>query len=191
MEVREIKDALQRLAEINRELENEYVENGGEVTVSTEAKEAAIKEVEQLLTGDGIDTLGRWLKTKEDYTKTLKSEKEYIDRQIKANDETIDFIKSLVTEVLSLTKRSEAKGKLGYRFMAYESVKTSADKEILKERYEKVALDAIRKAGAPDCVDVTFGAKVSGIAKGVVLPDFFNTAVKNTVRFTKPRASKD
>lgn len=78
-------------------LEETYMENEGEITEETEHMEQEISGLQELLTTEGIDLLGGWLKAKEDKKKSLKAEKDYITRQMAAIDETIDFIKDKVT----------------------------------------------------------------------------------------------
>ena len=65
MNNKDINAALAALNEGMCLLEEEYIENGGEVTETTEAMEAQIESIRTLLEGEGIDSLGRWLKTKE------------------------------------------------------------------------------------------------------------------------------
>ena len=89
----EIRDALSRLHEMENFLEEEYENNGGEVTEHTEAQESAIAALRELLTTEGVDSLGRWLKAKEDQIKSLKAEKDSVTRQINAANNTIDYIK--------------------------------------------------------------------------------------------------
>ena len=91
-------------------MEEEYIENGGEVTDQTLAMEENIERMKVLLTTDGVDSLGRWLKSKEDQMKTLKAEKESVTRQIKSCENTIDYIKEMVNMVLVATGQEKVKG---------------------------------------------------------------------------------
>ena len=84
-------------------LEETYIENEGEVTEETEQMESEISGLQELLSTEGIDLLGGWLKAKEDRKKSLKAEREYITRQMAAIDETIEFIKDKITEVPKAT----------------------------------------------------------------------------------------
>ena len=60
----EIKAALAALSETMFLLEEEYMENGGEVTEYTATMEANIERLKILLTTEGVDSLGRWMKSK-------------------------------------------------------------------------------------------------------------------------------
>ena len=62
----EIREALSKLQQMEYFLEEEYENNGGEVNDYTEQQEASIAALRELLTTEGIDSLGRWLKAKED-----------------------------------------------------------------------------------------------------------------------------
>lgn len=191
------KEMNQHLAELDQAmyaLEELYIENEGEVTEETEQMEAQISVLKELLTGEGIDLLGGWLKAKEDKKKSLKAEKDYITRQMSAIDETIDFIKTKVNQILVSTGQEKVKGARGYSFAATISSKTEVDKDVLKRCYGDLVEDAIRKAGVPGYIGVTLTAsstkaKEDGVQDGD--EDIFVTTEKPSVRFTKPRASKE
>ena len=80
----DIKAAIAALSETMFLLEEEYLENGGEVTEYTATMEANIERLKILLTTEGVDSLGRWLKSREDALKALKAEKDSVNRQIKS-----------------------------------------------------------------------------------------------------------
>lgn len=187
----------QHLADLDRAmyaLEELYIENEGEVTEETEQMEAQISVLKELLTGEGIDLLGGWLKAKEDKKKALKAEKDYITRQMSAIDETIEFIKTKVNQILVATGQEKVKGARGYSFTATTSTKTEVNKDMLKTIYADIVEQAIRAAHVPAYVGVTLTASSSKAAElGVEDGDevIFETTEKPSVRFTKPRASKE
>lgn len=188
------KEMNQHLAELDQAmvtLEETYIENEGEVTEETEQMEAQISGLKELLTGEGIDLLGGWLKAKEDKKKALKAEKDYISRQMSAIDETIDFIKTKVNQILVATGQEKVKGARGYAFAATTSTKTEVDKELLNEWYLPDIENALAEMGIPNWVTITLGAKVSDVPAGTELPAVFKVTEKPSVRFTKPRASKE
>lgn len=189
-----MKKVLADLDQAMATLEEIYIENEGEVTEETEQMEAQVSGLKELLTTDGIDLLGAWLKSKEDKKKSLKAEKDYITRQMAAVDDTIDFIKTQVNHVLVSTGQEKVKGDRGYSFAATTSVKTEVDKDVLKYNYDFKVEQAIRAAGIPDYVGFSLTAsstkaKEVGVQEGD--EDIFVTTEKPSVRFTKPRASKD
>ena len=175
-------------------LEDLYIEGEGEVTEETERLEAQISGLQELLTKEGIDLLGAWLKSKEDRKKALKAEKDYISRQILANDTTIEFIKDKITEVMKATGQEKIKGERGYSFTASHSVKTEVDKDELKRLYADRVEQALRAADIPEYITVTLGASVKAFEGSVHdVEDWciFNEIEKDTVTFRKPKASKE
>ena len=191
------KEMNQVLADLNQAmvtLEETYIENEGEVTEETEQMEAQISGLKELLTHDGIDLLGGWLKAKEDKKKSLKAEKDYITRQVAAIDETIEFIKDKITEVMKMTGQEKIKGDRGYSFTASHSVKTEVDKDVLKAIYADKVEKAIRAAHIPAYVGVSLTASSTKANElGVLEGDeqIFSTTEKDTVTFRKPKASKE
>ena len=194
MDYKELNQVLVNLDQAINTLEDLYIEGEGEVTEETEQMEDHISGLKELLTRDGIDLLGGWLKAKEDRKKTLKAEKDYITRQMAAIDESIEFIKGKVNEVLVATGQEKIKGDRGYSFAATTSVKTEVDKDVLKTIYADRIEEAIRAAHIPAYVGVTLTASSTKAAEfGIVEGDeeIFRTTEKPSVRFTKPRASKE
>lgn len=194
MNYKELDQVLANLAQAISTLEDLYIEEEGEVTEETEQMEDLISGLQELLTKDGIDLLGGWLKAKEDKKKSLKAEKDYITRQITAIDKTIEFIKVKMNQVMSATGIEKIKGDRGYSIAATTSVKTEVDKDVLKTIYADRIEEAIRAAHIPAYVGVTLTAS-SSTANAVGLVDgdeeIFHTTSTPSVRFTKPRASKE
>ena len=194
MDYKELNQVLANLDQAMVTLEDLYIENEGEVTEQTEQMEQEISGLQELLTKDGIDLLGGWLKAKEDKKKSLKAEKDYITRQMAAIDETIDFIKTKINQVMVATGQEKIKGDRGYSFAATISTKTEVDKDLLKVIYADKVEEAIRAAHVPAYIGVSLTASSTKASElGVVEGDegIFVTTEKPSVRFTKPRASKD
>ena len=194
MDYKELNQALATIDQATIALEETYMENEGEITEETEQMEQEISGLQELLTTEGIDLLGGWLKAKEDKKKSLKAEKDYITRQISAIDETIDFIKDKVTEVMKATGQEKIKGDRGYSFTATHSVKTDVDKDVLKALYADKVEEAIRAAHIPAYVGVSLTASSTKANELGVLEgdeEIFSTTEKDTVTFRKPKASKE
>lgn len=194
MDYKEMNQVLANLDQAINTLEETYIENEGEVTEETEQMEAEISALQELLSTEGIDLLGGWLKAKEDKKKSLKAEKDYITRQMSAIDETIEFIKGKINQILVATGQEKVKGARGYSFAATISTKTEVDKDVLKALYADKVEEAIRAAHVPAYVGVTLTASSTKAADlGVVEgdEDIFVTTEKPTIRFTKPRAGKE
>ena len=194
MDYKELNQVLADLDQAMFTLEDLYIEGEGEVTEETEQMEARISGLKELLTKDGIDLLGGWLKAKEDKKKSLKAEKDYITRQMSAIDETIEFIKDKITEVMKATGQEKIKGDRGYSFTASHSVKTEVDKDVLKALYADKVEEAIRAAHIPAYVGVSLTASSTKANELGVLEgdeEIFSTTEKDTVTFRKPKASKE
>ena len=194
MDYKELNQVLADLDQAMFTLEDLYIEGEGEVTEETEQMETQISGLKELLSGEGIDLLGGWLKAKEDKKKSLKAEKDYITRQMSAIDETIEFIKDKITEVMKATGQEKIKGDRGYSFTASHSVKTDVDKDVLKKNYEDKVEKAIRDAGVPLYVGVSLTASCSKVGDDGVSEcdeNLFVLTEKDTVTFRKPKASKE
>lgn len=189
----EIRDALSKLHEMEFFLEEEYENNGGEATDYTEQQEQSIQALRELLTTEGVDSLGRWLKAKEDKIKALKAEKDSVTRQINAANNTIDYIKSQINAVMTQTGVDKVKGTF-YSFTPTTSVKTSVEKDILNEMFIAKVEKKLRGGKRPIIpadVTITLGASVKAIPEGADLPAYFSQVESPSVRFTKPRANKE
>ena len=193
MDYNQIKEAMTSLEQAIITLEETYIESEGEVTEETEAMENNIANLKQLLTTEGIDMLGGWLKAKEDKKKSLKAEKDHITRQMSAIDQSIDFIKGTLNEVMRVSGIEKIKGNRGYSFTATTSTKTEVDKEVLKNTYAGVVESAIREAGVPAYVGVTLTASSTKADEVGLLEEdcnLFVTTQRPSVRFTKPRVKE-
>jgi hypothetical protein len=194
MDYQELQSVLANLAETTATLENTYVENEGEVTPETEQMEATIADLKQLLTEDGIDLLGRWLKSKEDAKAALKAEKDYISRKIQSVDKSIAFIKEKIQEVMNASGIQKIAGSCGYSFTATNSTKTEVDKDILNDLFKEKVETVLRVNGIiPQDVTVTLGASVSKLPDNpdLILPIWYNQTITPTVTFRKPKSSKE
>ena len=87
MKVREIRDILDRLREEKFRLQAELEDNGGEVTESVLSREEAIASLKQLLLSkDGVDSLGRFMRSNQDEVQGYKDEKKHLDTLIKKTE---------------------------------------------------------------------------------------------------------
>ena len=194
MDNKEINSMIESLNASMWAFENYMVENDGVCDEASDQMEEQIGILKDLLTTEGIDSLGRWLKAKEDEIKSLKAEKDYITRKINAATNTIDYIKSQMNKLLKASGMEEIKGANGYKFQVTTSTKTEVDKDVLKTIYADRIEEAIRAAHIPAYVGVTLTASSTKAAEfGIVEGDeeIFHTTEKPSVRFTKPRASKE
>ena len=186
----DINAALAALNEATFLLEEEYEMNGGEVTEETEAQEEYIESLKALLEDEGIDSLGRWLKSKEDLIKTLKAERDSVTRQIKKTEDGIEYIKIQIYNVLSALGKEKVKGTF-YSFAPAISRKTEVDKEILEDKYLAVVNNALEQI-LPPWVSFKLSASVKAVPGDMEeLPSEFRVVETPTCKFVKPRASKE
>ena len=194
MNNKEINSLIESLNASMWAFENYMVENDGVCDEASDQMEERIGILKELLTTEGIDSLGRWLKAKEDEIKSLKAEKDYITRKINAATGTIDYIKTQMNKILTAAQMEEIKGANGYKFQVTTSTKTEVDKDVLKTIYADRIEEAIRAAHIPAYVGVTLTASSTKAAEfGIVEGDeeIFHTTEKPSVRFTKPRATRE
>ena len=194
MDYKELQQALSQLEEVMNNLEELYILNEGECTEESERMEVEVDTPKGLLSGDGIDMLGRWLKSKEDRKKSLKAEKDYITRQMASIDKGIEYIKSMINKVMVATGLEKVKGDRGYSFATTTSTKTDINKDVLKALYADKVEEAIRSAHIPAYVGVTLTASSTkatelGVVEGD--EDIFVTMSKPSVRFGKPKANTE
>lgn len=194
MEYKELQQALSQLEEVMNNLEELYILNEGECTEESERMEVEVDTLKELLSGDGIDMLGRWLKSKEDKKKSLKAEKDYITRQMASIDKGIEYIKSMINKVMVATGLEKVKGDRGYSFATTTSTKTDINKDVLMALYADKVEEAIRSAHIPAYVGVSLTASSTkatelGIVEGD--EDIFVTMSKPSVRFGKPKANTE
>ena len=194
MDNKEINSMIESLNAAMWAFENYMVENDGVCDEASDQMEEQIGILKDLLTTEGIDSLGRWLKAKEDEIKSLKAEKDYITRKINAATGTIDYIKTQMNKILTAAQMEEIKGANGYKFQVTTSTKTEVDKDVLKTIYADRIEEAIRAAHIPAYVGVTLTASSTKAAEfGIVAGDeeISHTTEKPSVRFTKRRASQE
>ena len=187
--VQEFRERLGKYNRIAEELEDQYIENGGEVTEETtdlEGVKALVKDAVQ----NDCDNFGRYIAYKKEEKDRWKAEKGAIDRHIKAVDNSISFFTDLILEAMKALDTNRVKGDL-YGFTKTVSETTKVDSELVNERYLAIAEKAIRAAGVPDYIQIKLEAKVSLVPEGAELPDVFIVDKKDAIRFTKPRAAKD
>ena len=194
MDYKELQQALSQLEEVINNLEELYILNEGECTEESEKMEIEVDTLKGLLSKDGIDMLGRWLKSKEDRKKSLKAEKDYITRQMASIDKGIEYIKSMINKVMVATGQEKVKGDRGYSFATTISTKTDINKDVLKALYADKVEEAIRSAHIPAYVGVTLTASSTkatelGVVEGD--EDIFVTMSKPSVRFGKPKANTE
>ena len=185
----EIQNAIAQLGSAMRDLEEAYIENGGEVTEDTEIKEMNVTAIQDLLTTEGVDSLGRWLKSKQDEIATAKAEKAAADARIKSLQRTEAYIKDMIGYVLRVTGQEKVKGTF-YGFSQAVKVHNTVDTEGVDNLFLDTVTMAARDAGLPACFDVAIVTNVTRLAD-TDYAYLIDTEETDSARFTKPRAAKE
>ena len=192
MNTQEINAAIETLSRTSCDLEAAYIESEGEVTEDTQALEGTIEALKELLNTEGVDSLGRWLKAKQDEIAAAKAEKAAADARLKSLQKTEDYIKWKIAEVLRQTGTEKVKGTY-YSFSQAVAVKSTVKTDALNDAYLNLVRVAAHAHGLPDWCDVTLKTttteiKDSGDPEAAAFMQIDETP---SVRFTKPRAAKD
>lgn len=191
MESKEIRDAISRIQELSYYLEEEYENNGGEVTDYTEQMEEDIKAMELLLT-DGVDDLGRHIKSAEDEIGSYKNEISYLSNRIKAKQRYIGYLKTLINQVLAILGKDKVKGTNGYSFTRTTAVETSVNKEFLNDLFKDRISHILSEANIPSWLGFTLSASVTRAEDCDDVPEgLFIKTERPSTRIGKPRASKE
>lgn len=180
----EINQALEALYKSKRDLEDMYIENGGEVTEDTEALDAETKALTALLNTEGVDSLGRWLKGLEDEKEAAKLEVDKANSRVKAIEAQIDRVKYKAGVILRATETKVVKGTF-YSFEQATSHKTKVDTAMVDALYG----DKVKSALAdilPQYITVKLGGSVKAVPEGMELPEIFQATDTETSKFKKP-----
>ena len=104
----------QIIADISRnkwDIENQLEENGGELTPELLAQSAELDSLCFILETDGIDELGRLLKSVQDDVEARKAEADAAARRLKNLKSYEDYLKSLIGMALDSIGRDKCKHK--------------------------------------------------------------------------------
>lgn len=189
MNNQQINEAIMMLRENTMVLEQTFIDNGGEVTEDTERMAEDIAALQALLNTEGVDSLGRWLKGKQDEIAMYKAEKAAADARIKAAQKTEAYIKEQINRILVATETEKVKGSF-YSFAQTTSTKSAVDEQALDDAYLSKVLIAARTAGLPDSIDVELKTTTTRLKEGG-LEQYVTETSTPTVKFVKPRAAKE
>ena len=186
MNYQDIQSALAALYHTTNNFNEMMEETGGEYTPEAEELDSMKQALEDLLSTEGVDSLGRWLKAKEDEKATYKAEKAAADRRIKTVDKTIDFIKHEIGRILRVTGQEKVKGTF-YTFKQAVSKSTSFDAEALDAQYLDLVTEAARNAGLPASIDVALKTTATRLAADENLASLVSVDETETSSFLKPK----
>lgn len=189
------------IAEINRakyQLDAALEENGGELTPELLEQFDTLEDLKALLAGEGIDELGRWLKSVQDEEAALKAEADTAARKLKNHKGYEDYVKGLIGQAmdcleLSTNDKGEkvAKGSF-YGFKRTTSNKSSVASELLEEKYQARVDDVAVRAGLPGWLHLQLKTTTSELKQyGGEALEFLQETSTPAITFTKPRVNKE
>ena len=192
------RELIDQIARAKWELETALEENGGELTPELLEASDTLDEMKALLAGEGIDDLGRWLKSVQDEVAARKAEADAAARRLKNAKAYEDHVKGIIGQAMDLldldtNKNGEkvAKGSF-YGFKRTTSNKSSVKQDDLDAHYLEIAQVGARMNGLPDYINVVLKTTTTELreAGGNAL-DFLEETSTPAISFTKPRASKE
>lgn len=197
MNAQEIKQIIADISRTKWQLENALEENGGELTEELLAQVDNLEDMKALLSGEGIDDLGRWLKSVQDEIAARKAEADAAARKVKNLKGYEDYVKSLIGQAidaldLPTNDKGEkvAKGAF-YGFKRTSSTKSQLDAEALDAAYLDLVTEAARNAGLPSCIDVALKTNVTRLNEaGGQYQYYVQETTSPSLSFSKPRANK-
>lgn len=187
MNANEIKTLIANITRANWELNEALEENGGELTEELLAKLEIIEDLKALLAGEGVDDLGRWLKSLQDELAARKAEADAAARKVKAMKGREDYVKFLINEALKAIGQEKVKGTY-YTFERTTSLKSSVNQEALEAKYLDALRKAAEKAKIPAWIDVALKTTTTAIREADAL-EFLDESKTPALKFTKPRAN--
>jgi hypothetical protein len=193
MRYKEIREALYKLKSIQFALNNEYEENGGEVTESTLYKEEMAAAIRFMIAnGGGVDGLGRLLNSVKADIDQYKAEIDYLKRQQKKSESFQEDILECINMAMEEMGTEKTKGDFGYSFTQHIASSTKPDTKLIKELFYADVEKAIRDAGVcPDHITFTLSASSSLLKEGEEMPDYFTTTTRARATYRKPRKADD
>ena len=189
---KDIREALYRLKAVQFALNNEYDENGGEVTESTMHKEEMIDAVKYMLQNGGIDKLARLLNSVKADIDQYKDEQEYLKRQQKKCENFQEDILECTDIAMRALGEEKVKGDFGYSFSTHIASSTKPDTKLIREMYYKEVERVIRASGVcPDHITFTLSASSSLLKPNEEMPDYFTTTTRSRATLRRPLKKQD
>ena len=192
-----VTELIQKISRLKWEMELALEENGGELTPELLETQECIEEMKALLSGDGIDALGRWLKGVQDEIASRKAEADAAARRLKNLKGYEDYVKVLIGRAMDLLElgtnaagEKVAKGSF-YSFKRTTSTTGSVKADEL-DKYAPIVEDLAHDAGVPSFIRVKLTATVKELREaGEAGALFLEETSAPSIRFTKPVAKKE
>lgn len=192
LKYKDIRDAIFRLKAVQFALNNEYEDNGGEVTESTIDKEEMIATIKYMLENGGTDKLARLLNSVRADIEQYKDEQKFLKRQQEKCENFQEDILECTDIAMRALGKEKLKGDFGYSFTQHIASSTKPDQKLIRELFYKDVEKAIRDAKVcPDHITFTLSASCNMLKEGEDMPDYFTTTSKSRATFRKPLKKED
>ena len=191
------RELIEKIQHARFELDAALEENGGELTPELLAQYDTLEDMKALLAGEGIDDLGRWLKSVQDEGAALKAEADAAARRVKNNNGYEDYVKGLIGQAMDLLDlptndkgEKVAKGQF-YGFKRTTSTHSSVNADALDMAFLEAAEHAVRLAGIPTWVGIKLTTTTKELrAAGGDAMAYLDEGTAPALSFTKPRANQ-
>lgn len=184
-----VKELIANISRAKWSLEYELEENGGELTEELLAQADTLEDMKELLAGEGIDELGRWLKAVQDEIAARKAEADSAARKVKNLKGYEDYVKGLIGQALDAIGQEKVKGSF-YGFSRKTSTKSAVNQEAIEAKFQEKVEAACRHALVPEYIHVVLKATTTELREANAL-EFVDETITPAIGFTKPRANKE
>lgn len=192
-----VTELIQKISRLKWEMELALEENGGELTPEILAMSESLEEMKELLSGEGIDDLGRWLKGVQDEIASRKAEADAAARKVKNLKGYEDYVKHLIGQAMdALELEVNAKGEKVAKGSFYSFKRTTSATGSVKsdelDKYAPAVEDLAHAAGVPSFIHIKLTATVKELREaGEDGALFLEETTSPSISFTKPRANKE
>lgn len=192
MKYKDIRASVHSLKAIQFALNNEYDENGGEVTESTADKEELKETIIYMLKNGGVDHLARVLNSVNADIDGYKAEQDFLKRQQRKSEGFREDILECINIALEELGEDKVKGEFGYSFTQHTASSTKPDNKLIKDMYYKEVEKVIRESGVvPEHITFTLSASSTLLKEGEEMPDYLVTTSRARATYRKPRKADD
>lgn len=191
LKYKDIREACHKLKAIQWSLDNEYEENGGEVTESTMEKEEMIDTIRYMLENGGTTELARLMSSVKSEIERYDDEMKFLKRKQARKENFQEDILECINIALRVMKEDKVKDDLGYSFAQHVKSSTKPDTKLIRELFYDDVERVIRESGVcPDHITFTLSAACTLLKPGEDMPDYFVTTSRDRATFRAPRKTQ-
>ena len=184
-----VKELIANISRAKWSLEEELEQNGGELTEELLAQADSLEDMKELLAGEGIDELGRWLKSVQDEIAARKAEADAAARKVKNLKSYEDYVKGVIGQALDAIGEEKVKGSF-YGFSRKTSTTSKVNQEAIENTFQRSIEHAARMAGIPPYIHIVLKSTTTELREAEAM-QFVEETTQPSLGFTKPRANKE